>query len=458
MKTLIWIYLPLLFALNGLDAQSLPPGSVVLTTVYATSTANGSDVLNLFDQNPRTMWQAHPSAGPGEGILIRFAVPTTLTGLEAIGTDGAFDPEGGLMDLIFDGKTIYQNVIGPKLDLTGATDGPVHELYIRITHTNLEKPLKPEVGPWFQPANLPPIGFKSLRLFGDKGQELQLVAPKAQNGTVKASSSLAPAYVYGPERLFDANPVMAWVEGNPKNAGIAETLDITFDQSVRITALQCWNGYQRTPESFEDNARIKAFEFGLEGAPASTYTLKDERDVQSVALAAPLTGNHFQLRIKQVYPGKKYTDLALSELVFYDGDRPFVLRPSSTPASDLEMRAAKTPLKAILNRGCRATSGSLKQDFNQIFTLRGDGTFDFQIIATTIDESETIQEASGHWELIEASPNFAKVKITGSLQSTVNWMDQPKPEKTTVRTFSELLSIDQNSLRGQKIVQTIPLK
>lgn len=307
----------------------------MLTTVYATSTATGSDVLNLFDQNPRTIWQAHPSAGPGEGILIRFAVPTTLTGLEAIGTEGAFDSEGGLMDLSFDGKTIYQNVIGQKLDLTGATDEPVHELYIRITHTNLEKPLKPEVGPWFQPANLPPIGFKSFRLFGDNGQELQLVAPKAQNGTVKASSSLTPAYAYGAERLFDANLGLAWVEGNPKNAGIAETLDITFDQSVRISALQCWNGYQRTSESFEDNARLKAFEFGLEGAPTSTYTLKDERNVQSVALAAPLTG---------------------------------------------------------------------------------------------------------------------------SLQSTVNWMDQPKPEKTTVRTFSELLSIDQNSLRGQKIVQTIPLK
>jgi len=458
MKTLIWLLFLPLAALNVVYTQALPPGSVVLTTVYATSTANGSDVLNLFDQNPRTTWQAHPSAGPGEGILIRFAVPTTLTGLEAIGTDGAFDPEGGLMDLSFDGKTIYQNVIGQKLDLTGATDGPVHELYIRITHTNLEKPLKPEVGPWFQPGNLPPIGFKSLRLFGDKGQELQLIAPKAQNGTVKASSSLTPAYAYGAERLFDANLGLAWVEGNPKNAGVAETLDVTFDQPVRITALQSRNGYQRTPESFEDNARIKAFEFGLDGATSNTYLLKDERNAQHIALAAPLSGNHFQLRIKQVYPGKKYTDLALSELVFYDGDRPFILRPSSTPASDLETRAAKTPLKTILNRGCRATTGSLKQDFNQIFTLRGDGTFDFQIIATTIDESETIQEASGHWELIEATPNFAKVKITGSLQSTVNWMDQPKPEKTTVRTFSELLSIDQNSLRGQKIVQTIPLK
>jgi len=149
----------------------------------------------------------------------------------------------------------------------------------------------------------------------------------------------------------------------------------------------------------------------------------------------------------------------LSELVFYDGEKPFTLRSnSSVSGNELRNRAEKTPLAKILNRGCRSYSGSLKQDFNQLFTLRDDGTFSLQVIATTVDESETIHVAAGHWELLEGSPTLAKVKITGSVKSTVNWMDQPTPEKTTLRTFSEIIQLDQNTLRGQKLVGNFRFK
>lgn len=438
---------------------TLPKGSVALDGVYATSVANGSDVLNLFDENPKTHWQARPGAGPNEGILIRFATPTQLTGLEASGTDGAFEPEGGLMDLSFDGKTLYQSVIGQKLDLSGATDGPVRELYIRITHTNLENALEPEIGPWFQPRNLPPVGFKSLRLFGDKGQELRLVAPLAQGGTVVASSSLAPGYAYGPERLFDSNPELAWVEGNKTNAGEGEVLEFAFEKPVRITALKLWNGYQRTPESFSDNACLNTFEFGIKNSSLQPYALKDQPDAQILALGEPLTGTVFQLRIKSVFPGKKYSDLALSELVFYNGEQPITLRSNpNTAETALRNRVVQTPLAEILNRGCRSISGSLKQDFNQLFTLRDDGTFSLQVIATTVDESETITVAAGHWELLEGTSTLAKVKITGCIKSTVNWMDRPTLEKTTLRTFSEIIQLDQNTLRGQKVVERFRFK
>jgi hypothetical protein len=37
-------------------------------------------------------------------------------------------------------------------------------------------------------------------------------------------------------------------------------------------------------------------------------------------------------------------------------------------------------------------------------------------------------------------------------------MDQPTPEKTTLRTFSEIIQLDQNTLRGQKLVGNFRFK
>ncbi|MFM9946413.1 MAG: NADase-type glycan-binding domain-containing protein [Saprospiraceae bacterium] len=441
------------------DVQHLPPGSTLLDGVYATSTNTGSNVLNLFDDNPATHWHALPGAGPNEGILIRFAKPVQLTGLEAIGTDGAFEEAGGLMDLSFDGKTLYQSVIGEKLDLTGATDAPVREIFIRITHTNLEKAVESEIGPWFQLKNLPPAGFKSLRLFGEKGQELKLVAPAALSGTLRASSSLSPGYAYGPECLFDGHLEMAWVEANKANAGEGETIEFSFEKPVRITAFKIWNGYQRSPESFSNNARLNGFEFGLKNTALQTYTLKDTKTGQLVTLATPITGTTFQLRIKTVFPGKKYSDLALSDLVFFDGETPFTLNSEITTAkNELKNRVAKTPLPEILDRGVRSSESSLERDFSQLFTLRGDGTFSLQTITVTVDESETIRVGSGHWEILEAGSTLVKIKITGSLRTTTNSLTSPVPEKTTTGAFSEVLTVDKNTIHGQKLIGAFRFK
>ena len=57
------------------------------------------------------------------------------------------------------------------------------------------------------------------------------------------------------------------------------------------------------------------------GQVANTgYTLRDIRAGQKIELQSPAKGSAFELKIKSVYKGKRYKDLAISDIVFYDGE------------------------------------------------------------------------------------------------------------------------------------------
>jgi hypothetical protein len=88
------------------------------------------------------------------------------------------------------------------------------------------------------------------------------------------SSVLAPqaGNTYGPERLSGSDSGAAWCEG-AGGPGIGETITIRIEGGPDFRRLLIGNGYNKSPETYGNNGRVKALEVTPTPASrrASTY-------------------------------------------------------------------------------------------------------------------------------------------------------------------------------------------
>jgi hypothetical protein len=79
------------------------------------------------------------------------------------------------------------------------------------------------------------------------------------------------------------------------------------------------NGYQKTPRLWEANSRAKELTVTLLPSKKTVdVTLGDKSDWQEIAVDQPAGAlESVELKVKSVYPGKKYDDLCISDLQLY---------------------------------------------------------------------------------------------------------------------------------------------
>jgi hypothetical protein len=471
---LLCLLIPVLFACgnNAKTQPGLPaspeaqpkntPPPLYLEGIYATSTAEGSDVQFLFDNNANTSWQTRPGAGPDEGIMLYFQQPQALSSIEIITPPGSFsEGKAAVIDVVGNGLLLGSGQPNGKITLENK---PVKSLYIRIKSTGKESVLTTgDVQVSSFPAQMS-ASIASLLLRDEKGALLPLAPPVAIPGVATASSTLKPEAAYHTGNLFDGRKEFCWVEGNTQNAGEGATITFNFNnQKINLTALQIWNGYQRSDDHFQSNARLRDFEISAPGGVAKTYTLRDTKAGQRIELATPFNGSELTLTIKSVYPGKRYKDLAISDIVFFDGDKPMVLK-TTLPANiqaELKTKIAASPLAGLLNRRLSNSSdpGSDMAEIQSII-LRSDGTFVYYNQLgdpnNEMPDGEQHTYADGNWELLRADAKTATVKIFGQWTDVANLMDYykgvTKEEVTTI--FNDVLTVEKNQLRGTKMLGT----
>lgn len=133
--------------------------------------------------------------------------------------------------------------------------------------------------------------------------------------TLCASSVLAPAQgnIYGPRNLTDGDDKTAWVEGN-SGQGLGEFVVLEFDSTRPVRGLTIRNGYDKSPDIFAKNSRVKDIELRFSSGDSIEATLKDQPSPQHVELSQPINAKWIQLIIRSVYPGAKYSDTAINEL------------------------------------------------------------------------------------------------------------------------------------------------
>lgn len=136
-----------------------------------------------------------------------------------------------------------------------------------------------------------------------------------------ASSVLKPikANRYEPSMMFDGDRATAWVEGE-KEDGVGETLTLHFGRQRLLSGFEIINGYDKDQRTWSSNSRVRELQATLSGGRTMAVTLADVRGASRVDLEEPIAAEWLELRIKDIYPGSKFHDTAISELypVFAD--------------------------------------------------------------------------------------------------------------------------------------------
>lgn len=438
--------------------------ALYLDGLFATSSAPGADVAALFDADPSTGWRTQSGAGTDEGVMLYFSEKqqVSVASVEILPAENTL-AEGARIQIYTNAQLDNSGKPGEKIALEPRrSNEPLRSLFIRFAATGKEKTSAPRTDGNEKIAvqTFPSEGFVALRqvnLLNSAGQPLRVVPPRRVRGTVSATSTLAPESAFAAANLFDGRRECVWAEG-AANAGEGEGLSFEFAQLVNITAIQIWNGYQRSDNHYSANARLRNFEFGAAGSPAQSYTLADRKAGQRIELAAAARGQKFDLKIRDVFKGGKYKDLAISDLVFFDGAQPFVLA-SDAPLrfeNELRQKATGTPLAEALGRRIFNDTEFASLTQQRSLILRPDGTF--VMYDQTDDEgisSETAAE--GNWELLEANASAAKIKVSGKWHDfTV--LPETADERETNKIFSETMTLDREKIVGGKMLGTFWLR
>jgi hypothetical protein len=455
--------------------------NVFLDGIYATSTALPYDnfhVTKIFDKDENTYWETITGAGPDEGIMIYFQQPTYIASVEPFFASGENLSEIKYFEVYGDGQSFYDgDKIGKELS----------SLYIRISNVGNTSFIRDKLeGKNYNRSvfdNSKSIGIAELYLFGKDDMPLNIIPPKHLKGKVDVSSRLNPELAYGAGNLMDCKKESGWAEG-AKGTGIGEKITFSINESIKVSSIKIWNGYQRSPAHYSGNARVKQFKFGLKDSELSTYTLEDEMIPQVISLKNVLIGSEFVLIVDDVYKGLKYEDLVVSEVHFLNSDGTILIESQSDEKRIEELLGTtNTILKEYLDRNIAVTlnkktkTETMAEYYNEenSFIIRSNNTFVlYQRKSTSVEEyfdedgeedygysedkKETISD--GNWELVQEGDGFIKIRIFGKTYSPTTSAELYMGDVTSdnVKIFQDYLTLTKSKISGQKFVEDIIIK
>ncbi|MDY3851794.1 MAG: Hint domain-containing protein [Prevotella sp.] len=140
--------------------------------------------------------------------------------------------------------------------------------------------------------------------------------------SIYATSHLSAAgkHTYDPGNIHDFNLFTAWaVTGNK---AVGQRVSFRFPpHSPRANILKIWNGYVKSRQLWQDNARVKELKLYVNGKPTALLQLADAPNQQTFAIQPLSTFNNehpliLSLEITKIYKGKKYDDVVISEINF----------------------------------------------------------------------------------------------------------------------------------------------
>lgn len=114
-------------------------------------------------------------------------------------------------------------------------------------------------------------------------------------------------YSYGAENF--STPGAAWCEG-ASDRGVGQTIRLAFPSRKTLTAIEIENGYNRTPQVWKNNGRVKKVSITSNLGFVGTRTLRDTPDAQTFSVP-PQKYKWLLMTIVSVYPGAKGKDTCL---------------------------------------------------------------------------------------------------------------------------------------------------
>ena len=125
---------------------------------------------------------------------------------------------------------------------------------------------------------------------------------------------------YRVSNINDWNHETAWVEG-VSGYGIGQWIEFqNLEVEGTFTAIQILNGYVKSDKAWSENARVKRLKVYCNGKPICILELQDSRSLQSFNVNNLLGSvryiKNLRFEILEVYPGTKYQDTVIAEIVF----------------------------------------------------------------------------------------------------------------------------------------------
>ena len=140
----------------------------------------------------------------------------------------------------------------------------------------------------------------------------------ARNGSeTYCVSSVLPSQFgnsYGPENLFKGPDSVAWVEGRP-GQGVGEWITVEFDDLRTINSVTLRTGYQKNADIFQKNGRVRQLRMMFSNGETMTLTPPDRAGAEVYKLDRPVRAYWVKFTIEGVYPGKTYSDTAITKLL-----------------------------------------------------------------------------------------------------------------------------------------------
>ncbi|MDH4227842.1 MAG: hypothetical protein OEV59_08885 [Deltaproteobacteria bacterium] len=263
-------------------------------------------------------------------------------------------------------------------------------------------------------------GFKlcGLTIKDEADKPYKIRTPDIERGSVVASSVLSPRAAYTPYFLFDSRFEYAYATDGDTNP----TLSFGFNTEKRIEKIRVWNGYQRSATHCYSNGRVKKIRITGDGNYLAIVDIKDAMGSQTIELPKPFTGKRLVFEITDSYKGKKFEDLVLSELRFFDGKSWFLIDPDKTMREAIKANRdafEKSGALAMLND---SFTGSMELDkppywISSTIRLRADGSAYISGSSGSASEDEEGMSYQsfviGNYEVLEASPNDLRLRIGG---------------------------------------------
>lgn len=216
------------------------------------------------------------------------------------------------------------------------------------------------------------------------------------------------------------------------------------------------------------------------------YFLEDDKTPQMVVLDRPITGQKFELIIKDAFSGTKYQDLVISEIKFFEGNQPIVIQTSSEEERINETNSISNPLlNYFIDRNMDVSLYSRKEKkgdgeyFAEYYgkktslILRSNNTFVmYERETLSVEEYNEEEEyenyeddtkeviADGNWELRETGEGYLKVRIFGKIFSPTTTAELYQGDVTSanVRIFQDNLTLTKDKITGERFINDIILK
>ncbi|MBM9579771.1 hypothetical protein JWG45_21720 [Leptospira sp. 201903070] len=266
-----------------------------------------------------------------------------------------------------------------------------------------------------------------IRFYDERDKPFSLKLPKIVEGSAKASETASPVLSYDVMNLFDSRYEYAWAS-DKKGKGV--TLDFKFKEPQTINSIKIWNGYQRSDQHCYSNGRLKTATLTGDNGYVQKIQVQDILGPQEIVLEKSFEGSSLRLTVDDIYAGKMYKGLVLSEIRFGKDKNWILINPisrSQTIARQNHLQFTPPDLDMILNHGLRGSEVSaLPEEIQSTETIA-------QTESSASTEDTNGVRIESNWSL--------RMRSDGSFFMEGNTQDQTSGDTSFVNKTSKFYAI-----------------